>query len=151
MSRAWSRRALAMLFSLAMAAPVGAQSFAWWKSEQFQKEVGLTAEQCTRIDNVFQSTLPKLRQGRDELDKQEAELSRLIEANADEAQVVKQVDRVEATRATLEQDADADAAAHAPGADARSADTKFKTAHDKWIATRAPAQRPRYRRSEDRR
>ena len=64
MSRAWSRRALATVFLLAMAAPVGAQSFAWWKSDQFQKEVGLTPEQCTRIDNVFQSTLPKLRQGR---------------------------------------------------------------------------------------
>jgi Spy/CpxP family protein refolding chaperone len=140
MSRAWSCRALAILFLLAMAAPVGAQSFAWWKSDQFQKEVGLTVEQCTRIDNVFQSTLPKLRQGRDELDKQEAELSRMIEANADEALVVKQVDRVEATRATLgkmrtlmlfhmHQVLTADQLA------------KFKIAHDKWIQEHPPKPR----------
>jgi Spy/CpxP family protein refolding chaperone len=137
MSRAWSFRALVTVLLLALVAPVGAQSFAWWKSEQFQKEVGLTAEQCTRIDTVFQSTLPKLRQGRDELDRQEAELSRMIEANADEALVVKQVDRVEATRATLgkmrtlmlfhmHQVLTADQLA------------KFKTAHDKWLQEHPP-------------
>ncbi len=132
MSRAWSRRALATLFLLAMAAPVGAQSFAWWKSDQFQKEVGLTSEQCTRIDNVFQSTLPKLRQGRDELDKQEAELSRMIEANADESLVVKQVDRVEATRATLGKMRTL-MLFHMHQVLTADQLTKFKIAHDKWI------------------
>ena len=132
MSRAWSRRAPAILFLLAMAAPVGAQSFAWWKSDQFQREVGLTPEQCTRIDNVFQSTLPKLRQGRDELDKQEAELSRMIEANADEPLVVKQVDRVEATRATLGKMRTL-MLFHMHQVLTPDQLTKFKIAHDKWI------------------
>ena len=77
------------LLLLAFASPARAQSFGWWKDEQFQKDLGLTAEQCTRIDAVFQSTLPQLRQHKDELDKQEAELSTLIEANADEAQVIR--------------------------------------------------------------
>ena len=80
---------------------VGAQSFAWWKSEQFQKEVGLTTEQCARIDNIFQAALPKLRESKEELDKQETKLSNLIAESADEARVLRQVDRVEAIRASL--------------------------------------------------
>jgi Spy/CpxP family protein refolding chaperone len=132
MSRAWSRGAVAILLLLALAPPVGAQSFAWWKSEPFQKEVGLSADQCTRIDNVFQSTLPKLRQGHDELDKQEAELSRMIEANADEGLVVKQVDRVEATRATLGKMRTM-MLFHMHQVLTPEQLAKFKIAHDKWV------------------
>ena len=94
-------RVLVTLLLLASAAPVGAQSFAWWKSEQFQKEVGLTSDQCARIDNIFQATLPKLRESKEQLDKQEAKLSNLIAEAADEARVVRQVDHVEAIRASL--------------------------------------------------
>jgi len=89
------------LVALALPPPVSGQSLSWWKSEQFQKDLGLTADQATRIDEVFQTSLPKLRQHKDELDQQEAELSRLISADADEAQVVKQVDRVESIRGHL--------------------------------------------------
>ena len=92
---------IAILLLLAPAAAVGAQSFAWWKSEQFQKEVGLTTEQCARIDNIFQAAMPKLRESKEELDKQEAKLSNLIAESADEARVLRQVDRVEAIRASL--------------------------------------------------
>ena len=96
------RRLGALWLLLALAAPLGAQSsFAWWKSEQFQKDLGLTPDQCARIDSVFQATLPKLREGREELDRDEADLSRLIEQNVDEGQITRQVDRVEATRAKL--------------------------------------------------
>lgn len=137
MSRAWSCGALATLLLLALGAPVGAQSFAWWKSEQFQKEVGLSADQCTRIDNVFQSTLPKLRQGHDDLDKQEAELSRMIEANADEALVVKQVDRVEATRAALGKMRTM-MLFHMHQVLTSEQLAKFKTAHDKWLQEHRP-------------
>jgi hypothetical protein len=52
-----------------------------------------------RLETVF-GALPDLRRGRDDLDRQEAELSRLIEMNADEAVVIKQVDKVEAIRVT---------------------------------------------------
>ncbi|MEO8259199.1 MAG: Spy/CpxP family protein refolding chaperone [Acidobacteriota bacterium] len=82
--------------------PAAAQTgFAWWTNDQVVRELALTNEQSTRIDNVFRDSLPQMRQSKQELDRQEAELSRLIETNADEAQVVRQVDKVEAVRASL--------------------------------------------------
>ena len=128
----WTRRLLPAALVLALAGSVHAQSFAWWKSEQFQKEVGLTTEQCTRIDNLFQGTLPKLRQGKEELDKQEAELSRLIEINADEAQVIRQVDRVEAIRASLNKTRTL-LLLHERRVLTPDQLVKFKAAHDKWV------------------
>src|SRR4051812_16050424 len=94
---------LAAAFVLALVAPVHGQSFGfpWWKDAQFQKDLSLTAEQSTRIDGVFQSTVTVLRQKKVELDQQEAELSRLIAANADEGVVTRQVDKVEGIRANL--------------------------------------------------
>lgn len=97
----WFGRLLAGALLLALSAPAGAQSFKWWQSEQFRRELGLSPAQATRIDDVFQASLPKLRQTKEELDRQEAELSRLIEASAEEALVARQVDRVEATRGNL--------------------------------------------------
>ena len=95
------RYALPAMLLLALAGSASAQSFAWWKSEQLKKEIGLTDDQCTRIDALVQSQLPALRQGKSDLDQQEAELSRLVEINADEATVSKQIDKVENTRAFL--------------------------------------------------
>jgi Spy/CpxP family protein refolding chaperone len=103
MKRTWARPVLPVLLLLALAAPVHGQSFGfpWWKDAQFQKDLSLTAEQSARIDSVFQSTITLLRQKKVELDQQEAELSRLITANADEAVVTRQVDKVEGIRSTL--------------------------------------------------
>ena len=98
---AHSRPVVVVLVGLALAGPVNAQSFAWWKSEHFQRDLGLTTSQAAKIDDVYQATLPRLRQSKEELYRQEAELSRLIEANAEESQVARQVDRVEVTRGTL--------------------------------------------------
>jgi Spy/CpxP family protein refolding chaperone len=102
MKLTWLRRVGPGILVLALAAPVHAQSFGfpWWRDAQFQKDLTLTAEQSSRIDGVFQSTIPNLRQQRQELDEQEAKLSRLIAANVDEAQVIRQVDKVEAIRAS---------------------------------------------------
>ena len=98
----WARPLLAMVL-VALAAPLHGQSFGfpWWKDSQFQKELSLTAEQSARIDTVFQSTITLLRQKKVELDQQEADLSRLIAANADETVVTRQVDKVEGIRANL--------------------------------------------------
>jgi Spy/CpxP family protein refolding chaperone len=77
------------------------QRVAWWRDEHYQKHLALTADQVSRLEAIFQAALPELRKGRDELDRQEAELSRLIETNADETAVVHQVDKVEAIRSRL--------------------------------------------------
>jgi Spy/CpxP family protein refolding chaperone len=136
MGRSWIRALVPGALMLALAGAVDAQSngqsFAWWKSEQFQKEVGLTAEQCTRIDNVFQTALPRLRQGKEELDRQETELSRLIETNADEALVTKQVDRVEAIRASLNKTRTL-LLLHERQVLTPDQLVRFKAAHDKWV------------------
>ena len=71
------------------------------EGRQFQKELGLSAEQSARIDAVFQAAIPQLRPKKEELDKQEAELSQLIAADADEALVTRQVDKVEAIRRSM--------------------------------------------------
>jgi Spy/CpxP family protein refolding chaperone len=88
---------------LALAPPLRAQSFGfpWWRDAQFQRELTLTTEQSARIENVYQTAIPSLRQKKEDLDLQEEELSRLIANNADELVVTKQVDKVEAIRASL--------------------------------------------------
>lgn len=73
----------------------------WWKDDQFKRDLGLTSDQSAKIDSIFQTTLPLLRQGYDALDHGENKLSRLIEMNAEEAIVTRQIDRVEATRSNL--------------------------------------------------
>jgi Spy/CpxP family protein refolding chaperone len=77
------------------------QRFAWWRSEPYQKNLGLSIDQVNRLEAIFQNVLPDLRKGRDDLDRHEAELSRLIETGAVEALVIKQLDKVEALRSHL--------------------------------------------------
>jgi Spy/CpxP family protein refolding chaperone len=103
MQRKWVSWLASAALLVALATPVRGQSFGfpWWRDAQFQKDLSLTVEQSGRIDAVFQSTVSILRQKKVELDQQEAELSRLIAANADEAVVGRQVDKVEGIRANL--------------------------------------------------
>jgi Spy/CpxP family protein refolding chaperone len=99
-SRRWVLSAAVLL---ALVAPARGQSFGfpWWRDAQFQRDLSLTTDQTTRIENLFQSTIGSLRAKKTELDLQEEELSRLIASNADEAIVTKQVDKVEAIRSSL--------------------------------------------------
>ena len=109
MMRSTGRRLLPLVLVLVASAPAFAQSTArstspgppWWRSERFKKDLGLTPEQSARIGAVFQSTMPQLRQGYDDLDRLENKLSRLIETNVEEALVIQQIDRVEAARSSL--------------------------------------------------
>jgi Spy/CpxP family protein refolding chaperone len=95
--------AVALLLSasplLAQRPPDPPRPFAWWKSEPFKKELGLTADQSSRIDKIWETTRVELRQEWDELSKLEAKLSRLIQSDADEAALTRQIDRVETARA----------------------------------------------------
>lgn len=73
--------------------------FPWWKSDPFKNELGLTADQSARIDKIWQTSRAELRQEWDELSVLEAKLSRMIQNDADEAVLARQIDRVETARA----------------------------------------------------
>lgn len=89
------------LTSSAAGMPPG-QSLHWWRSEEIVRELRLTADQSARIDKIFRSTRPELRQEFDELGRFEAKLSRLIESDTvDEAALTRLIDRVETARANL--------------------------------------------------
>lgn len=74
----------------------------WWQDERFKAELGLTAQQAQEVEQIFQSALPRLRTGKQQLDQLEADLSKMIkDRSADEHTVAQQIERVEAARADL--------------------------------------------------
>jgi Spy/CpxP family protein refolding chaperone len=89
------------LVSDAAAAGQAQAQFFWWRSDEFKRELGLSPDQITRIDQIFESTRPELRQEMDELNRFDAKLQRLIETSTDEALLARQIDRVETARANL--------------------------------------------------
>ena len=101
----WHRRgpAAAVLLVLMVVGVAGGQSFGfpWWRDPQFPRDLSLTTDQSSKIDAVFQQTIPTLRQKKTELDAQEEELSKMIAANSDESSVTRQVDKVEAIRSSM--------------------------------------------------
>ena len=103
MRQTWTQRLLPAVVLLAFAVPARGQSFgfAWWKDAQFQHDLGLTADQSARIDAVFEAAISQLRPKKQELDRQEEELSKQLAAGADEVLVSKQVDKVEAIRSNM--------------------------------------------------
>ncbi len=97
-----SSAAIAVVVLLATAPRAGAQPYKWWQDEKSRAQLGLTAEQTTRIEELFQAVMPKLRTSFEELDRRETQLSTLIEkADTTEAEVVRQVDQIEAMRGEL--------------------------------------------------
>jgi Spy/CpxP family protein refolding chaperone len=93
----------ASLLAFAMAADAGQSvKFKWWHHEQFIRELALTPEQSAKIEDVFQASWPALKAAKTDLDRLETELSQLIaEGDAGETKVLKQIDRVEASRSVM--------------------------------------------------
>jgi Spy/CpxP family protein refolding chaperone len=90
------------LLALPWSAPLGAQGFKWWQNERFQKGLSLSPDQITKLEAVFQATMPSLRAQKRAFDKLEDELSKLVrEARVEEREVEEFVVRVEAARADL--------------------------------------------------
>jgi Spy/CpxP family protein refolding chaperone len=71
----------------------------WWVDEPMRSELGISEQQSAAIEQVWQQTIPKLREARERLDKLEEQLSRMILDASDEAAVVAQIEKVENTRA----------------------------------------------------
>jgi Spy/CpxP family protein refolding chaperone len=80
---------------------ISAPPFAWWRAEPFKTELGLTADQSGRIDKIWETTRPELRQEAGELMRLEDKLSRMLKNDADESVLSRQIDRVETARANL--------------------------------------------------
>ena len=74
----------------------------WWKNERFLKELALSPDQGTRIEQLYQAAQPTLRAQKRALDKLEEELSKMIhDVKVDEAELEQFVTRVEAAKADL--------------------------------------------------
>jgi Spy/CpxP family protein refolding chaperone len=97
-----TRVAIAVVIGLAAAPRAGAQPYKWWQDEKSRTQLGLTADQTAKIEELFQAVMPKLRTSYEELDKRETQLSALIEkAETTEAEVIRQAEQVEAMRGQL--------------------------------------------------
>ncbi len=73
----------------------------FWQGDS-KTELGITNQQSSEIEAIFQATRPGLEAAKDKIDKLEATLSQTIKDNtADLATVAQQVDRLEAARADL--------------------------------------------------
>ena len=72
----------------------------WWQSEEYKRELSLTAEQSKKLEEVFQASVPTLKSLKKALDQAESEFERLLE-RGDDGSVMDQVERVEAARAEL--------------------------------------------------
>jgi Spy/CpxP family protein refolding chaperone len=73
----------------------------FWQGDS-QAQLGITNQQSAAIEQIFQTTRPKLEAAKDRIDKLEATLSQTIKDNtADLGTVAQQVDRLEAARADL--------------------------------------------------
>jgi len=75
----------------------------WWNNPEMAQKLGLTADQQKRMDEIFQQHRLKLIDLNASLQKEEAILEPLMEADQpDESKIVAQIDRVAQARAELE-------------------------------------------------
>jgi Spy/CpxP family protein refolding chaperone len=98
-SFARSAALLALAAVLLLVQPASGQGFKWWQSDEFKKELGLTAEQTRRLEEIFQKALPGLKVQKTALDVAEAQFEKLIERGGDAA--MEQINAVEAARFEL--------------------------------------------------
>ncbi len=78
----------------------GPPRWKWWLHADTRKELRLTDAQSKKINEVWESTAPKLREKWHELEKLEEALAKTIKENtADVTTVTQQVERVEKLRA----------------------------------------------------
>jgi len=75
----------------------------WWKDSDLMRRIGVSDEQVQKIEKIFQDHRLELIDLHASLEKQEAILEPLIEADQpDESQVIAQIDKVAQARANLE-------------------------------------------------
>jgi Spy/CpxP family protein refolding chaperone len=78
----------------------GPPRWKWWLYPESRKEIRLTDQQSKKINEVWESTAPKLREKWQELEQLEATLAKMMkEYSVDVATVAQQVEKVERLRA----------------------------------------------------
>jgi Spy/CpxP family protein refolding chaperone len=95
---------LLALSGMALAQNLPAPPGPWWRADNMRKELGLTNDQATKIDQIWRERLPQAQQDKDRLDRLEGRLSRLIESDASETEVMLQAEHVESLRAAMNKD-----------------------------------------------
>jgi Spy/CpxP family protein refolding chaperone len=74
----------------------------WWKKPETRAELGISDKQSKDIDDIFQEMLPSLRAAKDDLDKLDEAVTKLIkEGTADVSVVAQKVAQAEQARANL--------------------------------------------------
>ncbi len=92
--------ALVLLVTLPQGA--AAQSFKWWQHERFQRELALSAEQITRLEDIYQGAGPAMRSQKATLERLQGDLSKLVsDGRADEITADELITKVETARADL--------------------------------------------------
>jgi Spy/CpxP family protein refolding chaperone len=75
----------------------------WWNNPEMAQKLGLTADQKKKMDDIFQQSRLKLIDLNASLQKEEAIMEPLMEADQpDEAKILEQIDHVAQARAELE-------------------------------------------------
>ncbi|MGH9409840.1 MAG: Spy/CpxP family protein refolding chaperone [Vicinamibacterales bacterium] len=83
-------------------APDGNGPRKWWTDPQDRATLGITDQQSTAVEALWQKSLPDLRSGWQQLHTMEDALNEMIRNSADEQAVIAQIDRVEDMRAKVE-------------------------------------------------
>jgi Spy/CpxP family protein refolding chaperone len=76
----------------------------WWKRPESRAELAITDQQSKAIDDIFQSVRPQLKSGKDDLDKLDDAVSKLIKDGSADVEAVRlRVAQLEQARAQLNQ------------------------------------------------
>jgi len=71
----------------------------WWIDPKMRADLSITDQQSALVEQIWQKSLPTLREAREKLEKLDDGLSRMIADGVDEAKVIAQIELVENTRA----------------------------------------------------
>ena len=93
---------LALLLLVGAVGTAQAQSFKWWQSDRFQRELAMSADQITRLEEIYQQAGPAMRSQKATLDRVQGELSKLVsDGRVDDTTAEAVIAKVEAARAEL--------------------------------------------------
>ncbi len=74
----------------------------WWNSDEVQALLKLSDHQVSRLERIYQQTLPKRHESMERLKSEERNLSLLVaDMGVEESDITRQIDRVEAARSEL--------------------------------------------------